>query len=205
MKRHAILILLILLTSSFTVPTESEFTIDTTKSTVRWYGYYLFSFGEHYGTINIRTGKITVRDENVTTGNVTLDMNTINTLDMKADDGGMDLSNHLKSPDFFDAAQFPEAQFEILQVNKIKDASSQGPNVEVTGALTIKGIKNTITFPATLNVADQLSLTAKLKFDRTKWNIKYNSGKYFAEIGDGAISDAIGIELNIIATKNSLK
>ena len=205
MKRHAILMLSILLTSSFTIPPESQFTIDTTKSTIRWYGYYLFSFGEHFGSINIRNGKIDVRDENVTGGKVIFDMNTITALDMKADDGGNDLSNHLKSADFFDVSQFPEAEFEIVQVKKIKDVSPNGPNVMVTGALTIKGIKNTITFPATLNQADQLILSAKFKFDRTQWNIKYNSGKYFSEIGDGAISDAIGIELNIVATKNSTK
>ncbi len=100
---------------------------------------------------------------------------------------------------------FPEAQFEITKVTPIKDASPDGPNVEVTGELTLKGVKNTLTFPATVQNTDRLMIKAKFKFDRTKWNVRYNSGKYFSEAGDGAISDAIGIEMNIIATKTSSK
>jgi hypothetical protein len=46
-----------------------------------------------------------------------------------------------------------------------------------------------------------LTAKAKFKFDRTKWNIQYNSGKVFSDIGDNAISDAVGMELNIQATK----
>jgi polyisoprenoid-binding protein YceI len=182
-----------------------QYTIDATKSTVRWYGYYLFNFGEHFGSIAIKEGMATTANGAIASGKVTLDMTTINTLDMPADDGGNSLSDHLKSADFFDVAQFPEAQFEIIKVTPIKDASQEGPNVEVTGDLTIKGVKNTLTFPAIVQNNDRLTIKAKFKFDRTKWNVRYNSGKYFSEAGDGAISDAIGIEMNITATKISSK
>jgi polyisoprenoid-binding protein YceI len=206
MKRIFAGILAITLLGSFTPPTPIPYTIDPATSTVQWTGYYLFSFGEHYGNIDIKSGQVQLTDGSVTQGKVVFDMNTITARDMPADDGGTDLSNHLKSRDFFDAAKFPDAQFEIVQVKKVSDASPSGPNVEVTGTLVIKGIRNSITFPATLNTDDhQLVLQAKFKFDRTKWDIRYNSGKYFSEIGDGAISDAIGIELNIVANKTTSK
>lgn len=195
--------LLILLTVCFS--SYAQYTIDANKSTVHWHGYYLFSFGEHYGTIAIREGNVTAATGVVTSAKVVFDMQSITTLDMPADDGGKDLSNHLKSADFFDVEKFPDATFEIVSITKIQDASPGRPNVDVTGNLTLKGTKNTLTFPATLEVGDQLTLNAKFKFDRTKWDVKYNSGKYFSEIGDGAISDAIGIELNIVATKSSSK
>jgi polyisoprenoid-binding protein YceI len=182
-----------------------QYTIDANKSTVRWYGYYLFSFGEHYGTIAVKDGTASIMNGTLASGNVKLDMASITPLDMPADDGGNMLGEHLKSADFFDVAKFPEAQFEIISVKPIKDASPDGPNVEVTGNLTLKGSKNALTFPATVNSNEQLVIKAKFKFDRTKWNVRYNSGKYFSEAGDSAISDAIGIEMNITATKTSTK
>ena len=47
---------------------------------------------------------------------------------------------HLKSPDFFDAAQFPNILFKSRIVNKIGT-----DEYEVIGDLTIKGITKTIT------------------------------------------------------------
>lgn len=196
---------LMLLFCSSSIFAQQQYTIDVSKSTVRWYGYYLFNFGEHHGSINIREGSATIANEALASGKVKLDMNTITTLDMPADDGGNMLTGHLKSEDFFDVAKFPEALFEIIKVSPIKDASPESPNVEVTGELTIKGVKNTLTFPAIVQNNDRLIVKAKFKFDRTKWNVRYNSGKYFSEAGDSAISDAIGIEMNIIATKTSSK
>lgn len=54
-----------------------------------------------------------------------------------------DRDAHLKSADFFDAAQHPKATFISTNVKKTGDTS-----LEVTGDLTLKGI----TKPATLNV-----------------------------------------------------
>ena len=47
---------------------------------------------------------------------------------------------HLKSPDFFDAAQFPNILFKSRTVNKLGT-----DEYEVIGDLTIKGITKTIT------------------------------------------------------------
>ena len=47
---------------------------------------------------------------------------------------------HLKSPDFFDAAQFPNILFKNRTVNKLGT-----DEYEVIGDLTIKGITKTIT------------------------------------------------------------
>ena len=47
---------------------------------------------------------------------------------------------HLKSPDFFDAAQYPNIIFKSKSVNKLGN-----DQYEVTGDLTIKGITKTIT------------------------------------------------------------
>lgn len=176
--------------------------VDIQQSSVHWTGYYLFSFGEHNGTINLKKGELVITDDQLTGGSFEIDMNSMKNLDMPADDGGNSLVNHLKSDDFFSTNKFPSANFEITKVEPIKDATADQPNVEITGTLTLKGVKNTLKFPAKVKSnGSSLTAEAKFKFDRTKWNVHYNSGKIFSDVGDGAISDAIGMELIIRATK----
>lgn len=178
----------------------ATYLVNTDQSTVHWTGYYLFSFGEHNGSIRISKGELTASDDQLLSGNFEIDMTSIQDLDMPKDDGAKDLEEHLKSDDFFSISKFPTANFEITKAEKIKHDVGQ-PNYEVTGIMTLKGTKNTVIFPAFVSISNNtVTAKAKFKFDRTKWDIRYNSGKFFSDIGDGAISDAIGIELNLQAT-----
>lgn len=167
-----------------------------------WTGYYLFNFGEHNGSIQLLKGDIQVDKESIVGGYFDIDMTSIKDLDMPPADGGRDLEEHLKNNDFFATDKFPTARFEISKSEKIKDARAGGPNYDITGNLTIKGNKNTLSFPATITFNENgMQAKAKFKFDRTKWNIHYNSGKVFSDVGDGAISDAIAIELDVVGVK----
>jgi polyisoprenoid-binding protein YceI len=190
----------ILLYNIFQAPAVYE--IDLKKSTIRWEGYYLFDYGSHFGTMNMSKGEIQIKNQAVTSGYFEMDMKSIKDLDMKDDDGGNDLSNHLQSVDFFSTEKFPKASFQIVKIDPVPNAIPGRPNTEVIGTLSLKGITNTLQFPATVQIeADQVHVKARFKFDRTKWGVQYNSGKFFASVGDGAISDAIGIELDIFAAK----
>ncbi|WP_073142536.1 YceI family protein [Chryseolinea serpens] len=179
-------------------PGDSDFYIvNTQQSTVAWTGYYAFNFNEHTGTIRLTKGEIEVAGNRITGGFFELDMNSIEDVDMRGESSAKDLEEHLKSDDFFSVAQYPTARFTIT---KTKDVQGGPINYEITGTLTLKGITNTLTFPATVAIKDgQLQATAKLKFDRTRWNVRYNSGKIFSSIGDGAISDAIALEIHLSA------
>lgn len=183
-------------------PSPVAYKIDIAQSKMLWTGYYLFSFGEHSGSIQLLKGDIQAEKQSITGGYFDIDMTSIKDLDMPAGDGGKDLEEHLKSNDFFASDKFPTARFEITKSEKIKDAHAGGPNLDITGELTIKGIKNTLTFPALVNFSEKgIQAKAKFKFDRTKWNIHYNSGKIFTDVGDGAISDAIAIELDLVGVR----
>ncbi|HEY5745451.1 MAG TPA: YceI family protein [Chryseolinea sp.] len=191
----------ILALSSFTAePDGSEFYIvNTQQSTVAWTGYYAFNFNEHTGTIRLTKGEIEVADTRITGGFFELDMNSIEDVDMRGESSAKDLEDHLKSDDFFSVAKYPSARFTITKAKELTDGPNH-PNYEITGTLTLKGVTNTLTFPATVVLKDgQLQATAKLKFDRTRWNVHYNSGKFFSSIGDGAISDAIALEIHLMA------
>jgi len=200
MKASLLSSLFILLCLPAFSQSPTTYTVSAHESSMRWTGYYLFSFGEHAGTIGVTKGQLIFVDDQVTGGSFEMDMNSIQDTDMKADDGGNDLTSHLKSDDFFSVDKFPTALFEITKTVKIKDVQPNQPNYFVTGTLTLKGVKNTLEFPVFISIQENnIAASAKFKFDRTKWNVKYNSGKFFSEIGDGAISDAIGIELNMKA------
>jgi polyisoprenoid-binding protein YceI len=193
----------ILLSFIFTKPTEI-YVVDTAASNIGWTGYYLFSFGEHTGDIKLSKGELQFSGDQLTGGSFIIDMKSITNSDMEPNNGGNDLVEHLKNDDFFAVNRFPEAKFVVTKVEKISDAQPRQPNVDITGALTIKDVTETLKFPATvISKSNTITATAKFKFDRTKWNVRYNSGKFFSDVGDGAISDAIGLSINITAHKKS--
>ena len=193
---------ILFLSFSYKLNSPIAYKVSAKQSKMQWTGYYVFNFGEHTGSVELSGGEIQVDNQLLTGGYFDIDMKTIKDLDMPEADGGKDLVNHLMSDDFFAVDKFPTARFEISKTEKIKDAKAGGPNFDITGDLYIKGVKNSLTFPALITFQDNtLSAKARFKFDRTKWNIHYNSGKFFSDVGDGAISDAIAIEIDLVALK----
>ena len=127
-------------------------------------------------------------------GTVEVDMNTITNENHDSDDG---LIDHLKNQDFFDVERFPTAK---IVLTKIIPANNGDTNV--TGNLTIKGITHPVTFPAKIDgKGGILNMNGKLLIDRTLWDIRYQSGKFFDLIADRAISDSIEFDIKIIAKK----
>jgi polyisoprenoid-binding protein YceI len=179
---------------------KSTFEVLPSMSTLKWTGYYLFNFGEHYGSLDISEGKLIVNDREELSGFITADMRSIKDTDMPDNDGGKDLSEHLMSKDFFDVVQYPTARIEIVSSEAIPDSKPGDANSKIIANMTIKQITAPITIYALIaRTAEAFKATGKFKFDRTRWGIEYNSGKVFSEVGDGAISDAIAIEFSINA------
>lgn len=167
------------------------------ESTLQWTGKPLVG-GGHEGTINFISGSITTSAAgDITQGEFVLDMNTIKNTDMKPDDGGKDLEEHLKSEDFFAVAKYPHANFSILKIVAESKVGDQ-QQVKVTGLLTLKGITNQIIFPATIGQkGETANIKAEITIDRTKWDIIYNSKTFFSTMKDGLISDEIKIVLDL--------
>ena len=78
------------------------------------------------------------------------------------------LTTHLKSPDFFDVREHPQAKFQSTKI----EADGDG-KVKVTGNLTLLGTTKSITFPATVSTKDGFSLKAEFKIDRTQFGMDY--------------------------------
>ncbi len=179
-----------------------RYTVDAQASKIKWTGYYLFSFGEHFGSIRLIKGEILEDKGSIVGGSFEIDMRSIKNLDMPNDENARSLADHLMNEDFFNSSAYPTSTFNILRSEAIKDVSPGQPNVDLIGELTIKGVKKPLKFPAHVTVASgALQADARFKFDRTLWGVHYNSGKIFSDVGDGAISDAIALEISLTAKK----
>lgn len=169
------------------------FQVDGKESKLNWTGKKVT--GQHEGTINIADGKLEVESNVLKGGSFSLDTRSIVVTDIKDAGGNAKLLGHLKSEDFFAVEKFPSATFVTTSVT-----SKGGSNYEVTGNLTIKGITNPVTFPATVTVAgNKLTAKAAIKVDRTKYNIKYGSKSFFEGIGDKAIYDDFDLDVTLVA------
>jgi len=179
----------------------TTYKVDPAKSNVAWDGKKVT--GEHNGTIKVSNGAVQVDKNKVIGGTIEMDMNSIVNLDIKDQEYNQKLIGHLKSEDFFSVEKHPRATFKITNVTPIKGAKTGEPNYNVGGNLTIKGITNPITFPAQITVNGN-SVAAKseaVTLDRTKWDIRYGSKSFFANIGDKAIMDDFTVRFNIVANK----
>lgn len=180
-------------TKSATAKKATVFQVDAKESKLSWTGKKVT--GQHQGTINIADGKLEVESNVLKGGSFSLDTRSIAVTDLKDEGSNAKLLGHLKSDDFFSVEKFPAATFTTTSVT-----SKGGGNYEVTGNLTIKGITNPVTFPATVTVAsNKLTAKAAIKVDRTKYNIKYGSKSFFEGIGDKAIYDDFDLDVVLVA------
>lgn len=175
---------------------QEVYKINTSTSKMEWVGKKIG--GQHSGDVKFESGSVAVKGGKVTTGDATINMNTINTTDLQGEWKDK-LDGHLKDGDFFNVAEFPTS---AIKVTKVAYKKGKGTNAVITGMLTIKGKTNPIIFPATISVKDgKVTINATLTIDRTKWGINYGSGSIFKEMADKAINDIIEFTLNIQAEK----
>lgn len=179
---------------------DSTYYVNKEKSIVNWTGKKLVGYS-HQGTIKLSKGSLLFKNDVPVSGEFEVDMNTIK--DVKEDD----LSNHLKSEDFFHSSKYPTATLKVVRIAPIKDNPDAGENnYMLSGVLTIKGISNNIAFPAAIKKnGTELSAVSKFKFDRSKYGVKYGSGSFFDDLGDDIISDDIELEVKIVADQSAQK
>lgn len=174
---------------------DGEYILDTDASTLNWVGKKVG--GQHNGTVDIASGEFVIVD-GAGNGSFVLDMATISTLDLSGKSKeGMD--SHLKNEDFFSVEAFPIATLVLKDVDVIT-----GGVVDVIGDLTIKGITNSITFPAIFEeIGGEVVVTAEFSLDRTLWGIEYNSASIFSGIADKAIDDMMDFSVSLVFTQES--
>ncbi|QDU77810.1 hypothetical protein Pan97_48890 [Bremerella volcania] len=87
------------------------------------------------------------------------------------------LTNHLKSPDFFDVRENPEAKF----VSKSIEAADDG-TVKITGDLTLLGETKSISFPAKVKVGKDITLDAEFVINRVDFGMDYGTDNVHEDV-----------------------
>ncbi len=116
------------------------------------------------------------------------------------DTGNAKRDEHLRSPDFFDAATFPEITFNSTRVEKRGDA------YVMVGPLTIRGVTKEVAVPFNItgNVTDprgkeRVGFDAYLKIKRKDFGVAWDKT---LDNGSLIVSDDIDIEIAVEAVKN---
>lgn len=164
-------------------------TIASAQSSIEWIGRKVT--GSHNGTIAVKEGELILKDEKLAGGRFVVDTTSIKILDIADPVTNAQFAGHLASDDFFSSQKFPEAVLEITSVRG-------GDHVE--GNLTIKGITHPIAFDAVVNTSEgQVTATARLIIDRTKYDMKFRSGNFFKDLGDTLIYNEFELSVRITA------
>ena len=110
--------------------------------------------------------------------------------------------DHLRSPDFFDAAQYPELRFESTSIEALDDEEFR-----ITGQLTIHGVTNEIVLHADVQGTDidpwgneRVGLEVSGQLSRGDYDMKFNQA-----LGSGnvLVADKVKLALDISAVKQS--
>lgn len=175
---------------SFTPPKDEIFKVDTEKSSINWTGRKVT--GQHSGNIKIANGQLVYTKKALKSGSFVIDMTSLTCSDSEK------VQNHLKTDDFFSVEKNPVSKFVITKV-----ANAGTDRVNITGDLTIKGITQPLTFPATVKrQGNAIVAVAKgVKVNRVKYDIKYRSLAFFSNIGDKAINDEFELDVNLLARR----
>lgn len=177
-------------TEQIATPAGEVFNVDAAQSKVVWTGTKVT--GAHTGTIAIKSGSLNAENGVLTGGTFTLDLNTISSTDLEGEYKEK-LDTHLKSADFFDAAQFPEATFVVTKV----EAGATAQDAKISGNLTIKGVTKNISFDAKVIESNATTIKTEADFNivRADWGVNYEGKK------DDLISAEINFKVSLVATK----
>ena len=177
-------------TTSYLNLEKGSYNIIREKSELKWTGKELSS-KTHTGTLFLKEGRINIDSNGMIEGKVVIDMTSINVTDLQGKWKDK-LEGHLKSPDFFGVEKFPTAFITFQSTKK----PNKEKKINLDGELTIKDITHPLSFTADLlNTKPFLTAKAILSFDRSKYDVRFRSGKFFENLGDKLILDDIDIDI----------
>ena len=172
------------------------YVFDSAQSKVHWKGGKVIG-GSHEGVISVKSGELTW-DGGPKSAEVVIDMSTIVNTDISREGSKKKLEDHLKNEDFFYVSKFPFANLKV----KSFEATSKVGVYKVSADITIRGVTKPISYESELKVeGDTLVGSGVITVDRTEFNVKYNSAKFFPDIGDKIIKDDFVLTYNFKAQK----
>jgi len=171
----------------------STYVVDTAHSQIHFSVTHLMffkvrgTFTEFSGTVDIDPAAKTL-----TAARATINTASVDTRDVKRDE-------HLRSADFFDAANHPAINFTS------KSVSGSGDNITVVGDITIRGVTKEITLKGSFVGAmtdhmgnERAGFVATGEVNRKDFGLNWNRA---LETGGVVVGDKVEIGLEIAAVK----
>lgn len=175
---------------------DGSYILNAQESSIAWNARKRIG-AKHRGTVEVHEGAWLVQDGRIVSGSLVVDMTTIVDFDLVDEELNRTLVNHLKSDDFFAVATYPIATFAINEVAKLEGI--QGATHRVTGIMIIKGIENEISFPAAFETKEAgIRVTGTATLDRTRWDVRYGSDRFFDNLGDELIEDDFTLTVDML-------
>ena len=170
--------------------------IDLPASQIEWTGRKVT--GEHSGYLNLSDGWILMEGPILSGGRFKFDMTSITNTDIDSPEWKLKLENHLKSADFFLIDSFPHCVLNIKGNLPMVESDSKKEDNILKGDLSIRGITHEILIPYQLTKTDSnFTASGLVNIDRTLYNVRYKSGKFFDELGDKMIYDEFSIHFQL--------
>ena len=172
---------------------QKKYAADPSATVIKWSGEKIVG-SSHNGTINLKEGTLTTDGKSITGGEFVVDMNSMKNEDIKDAGSRAKLEGHLKSDDFFGVAKFPFSRLVLTGSTPFAAGKATAK-----GNLTIKEATHPVEFTVTESKAgDLLTYTATITFDRSLYDVRFGSGKFFSNLGDNAIKDEIKLDVILV-------
>jgi rhodanese-related sulfurtransferase/polyisoprenoid-binding protein YceI len=174
--------------------------VDEEGSFIRWTGRNLFNF--HTGDLKLKGGTVEWREGRLVSAEATIDMESIACSDLTDSTLNRMLIDHLRTDDFFDVGNHPEARIRIASAEKMIGVTAGLSNHRMKGELSLRGKSHPLEFDALVAWKDDGTcvLQTVMDFDRTLWGSIYGSGKFFSRLGQHVVNDLIHLHVKV-ATK----
>jgi len=186
-------VLVALAGSAATSSAADKYTVDPSHSSIGFAVRHMV-VSKVKGYFNEYTATILYDDKDITksSAEVTIKTASIDTRDAKRDE-------HLRTPDFFDAAKYPEIAFKSKRIEK------SGEGFVAVGDLTMRGVTKEISIPFTFAgvVTDpwgntRLGLSGATKLNRQDYGVSWSKS---LDSGGLVVADDVEIAIEIEAIK----
>lgn len=144
--------------------------------------------GNAYGRFNDPTGTVVYDKADPSKSQFTFEVKSAN-----VDTDNEKRDAHLRSPDFFDARQFPVITFKSTSVK------AEGDTFQVTGDLTLHGVTKSITFPIKKTGETD---TGKMGY-RTGWEAEVDLKR--SDFGMTGMQGPIGDDVHLVISFEAVK
>lgn len=172
------------------------YSLDIENSIIEWIGRG--AGRRHNGEVDFSYGELVVSSSGPENGVFVVNMGSLRSLDMGNERMRLMLDDHLKDEDFFNVEEFGEA---VLVLDEIR--FNEDGKLLANGEIEIRGVSRELVLDnIEMRQLNDDMIWAKVFFqiDRTDFNIRYGSGRFFQNLGDSLIRDEVefGVELILI-------